>query len=110
MVVVNPARLVMIAVIMRRHLVQMSSLRLSLQDRANKSAQMYEYIASHEFADRLTEIEAAATALSDLDVVEKQAHDKVWDKRGRLVQGLVRSHGQIDARIQRIVQDPVAKP
>jgi hypothetical protein len=98
-IVANPARVVAIAMIVRRLLIQLASVRMSLQDRAKKSDEMYAYIASDGFAQLLAEIDAATTHLFEIDVQEQSAHALVWRKRGQLIQGIVKLQGRIEASI-----------
>lgn len=102
-IVANPARVVAIAMIVRRLLIQVAAVRMSLQDRVKKSDEMYAYIASDGFAQLLTEIDAATTDLLEIDVQEQSAHALVWRKRGQLIQGIVKSQGRIEASIEGIL-------
>lgn len=93
-ILANPARVRAIAEILREHLVQTHTLRLSNTEREKKQGELYSYIVSGRYAQHLDAIDAHAQKLLDLDVAEEKAHRKVWENRGALLKTLQRAEGK----------------
>jgi hypothetical protein len=102
-ILVNPARAVMVATILRKLMLQIHSLRLSNEAREEKTALVYSYITSDQFDQRLRQIDDLALDMLDLEVKEKKAHDATWTKRGTLIRSVQRAQGEISCEIDRIV-------
>jgi Uncharacterized protein conserved in bacteria (DUF2130) len=101
--IANPARVVILVHILRKHLVQTYSLRLSNEARTGKSTKLYEFIMSDVFAQLLDRMATLADKLLDIDVSEKKAHDKTWKTRGGYLCDLQKAHGDLSSAIDRII-------
>lgn len=102
-ILANPARVRAIAEILREHLVQTHTLRLSNTEREKKQGELYSYIVSGRYAQHLDAIDAHAQKLLDLDVAEEKAHRKVWENRGALLKTLQRAEGNLRTDVGRII-------
>lgn len=102
-IIANPARVVMVAEILRTHLIQCHSLRVSGKERDGKTAALYSYITSERFWQHLASLDSCSGKMLEIDVSEKKAHDKVWENRGRTIKQLQRAHGELRADIERII-------
>ena len=102
-ILVNPARAVAIAGLVRQQVVQAHCLCLSNEDREEKSLQLYSFITSERFATHLTKIQTTADCLLQLDVDEQTAHRKTWQKRGQLVNHVIKAQSDLKAEVERIV-------
>ena len=102
-VIVNPARAVAVATLLREQLIRMHAQRLNEEQRDEKMALVYEYITSTQFAQLMQRIEDYAEDLLELEVKEKKAHEQTWAKRGTIVKSLERTHGQLASAIDRLV-------
>lgn len=102
-IVANPARVPMLAWILRRHIIQTFSLRIAEQGRDDKTTALYAYITSERFWQHLESIENIADKFLGIDRDEKDAHDAVWKKRDRLIKSLLESYGGLCADIERII-------
>jgi|SRR6185437_15380645 len=102
-ILANPARVAAVAEILREHIVQTHALRLSNQEREKKKGALYAYIMSERFGQHLDSIETQTDKLLDLDVDEQTAHRTVWEKRGRLLKGVQKAHGNLRADVGRII-------
>lgn len=102
-VIVNPARVIVIAQILRDQIEQADTLRLSREARDEKAAQLYSFITSEQCAQLFDRIESQAQAVLDLDVTEKKAHDKTWNTRGTLVLSIERARATLQLEIERII-------
>jgi hypothetical protein len=102
-IVANPARVVVIAELLRQQLVQLHQQRASNEERATKMAAVYEFITSERCSQLLDSMVAAVKKLADLDVDELKAHNGVWKKRGELHKNLEKLHGKMRLEIDTII-------
>jgi len=102
-IIANPARVLMIAEVLRGHIIQTASLRIASKERDSKTAALYSYITSERFWDHLKSIDSCADKMLDIDVGERKAHDVIWEKRGRLIRSAQKSYGNVRADIERII-------
>ncbi|WLA81951.1 DUF2130 domain-containing protein [Bradyrhizobium elkanii] len=102
-ILANPARVKAVAEILREHIVQSHTLRLSNEEREKKQGELYSYIVSGRFAQHLDTIDAHAQKLLDLDVAEERAHRKVWENRGALLKNLQKAEGSLRTDVGKII-------
>jgi len=102
-IVANPARAVVLAQMLRTHVVRGHSLRLSNTARDEKTARLYKFIVSERCGQLMDQIDTLADDMLELDVREKKAHDAVWKRRGELIRSVQRSHATVTTEIDRII-------
>lgn len=102
-VIVNPARLVPLVAMLRKHVIQTHTLRLSAQDRDEKTAALYDFINSERCVQLFERIETLTDNMLDLEVKEKKTHDATWRRRGELIKSVQKAHGDITTEIDKIV-------
>jgi len=108
-VIANPAQVVAIVMILREHIIQMHRLRLSDHERDAKMAVLYDFINSDRCNQLFTQLDSLMKEMDDLEVTEKDAHDKTWKKRGQLTKNVQKViQGQLRAEIDRIIKDESA--
>ena len=105
-VVANPARVVALVSILRKHLIQVATMRLSDDARAEKMAALYDYVISERFNQLFSRLSVITEDMLDLEVKEKRAHDNTWKKRGELIRNSEQTEGTLAAEIDRIVTAP----
>lgn len=109
--VISPVSLEPIAHTLRDSLVKMAVLRLSNAAKAKAVQQVYDYLASNEYSNKMNDV---ATQLLDLGKDLKNEvdnHRRIWMKRYRAYQGLFNDIGAIDCKLRGLVQSlPDAKP
>ena len=103
MLVACPARVPVLAEILRDQVVRTHDLRVSKEDRESKTAALYDFITSERCAQLLNQVETLIDDIEGVDLAEKKAHDAVWQKRGRLLRTLLKSHGDFCFEINRAV-------
>ena len=81
-IIINPARVVHIAHILRQAMITMHVRGLSMKERAGKMNKLYRLITSEPYKRKFSEAGKITEEILDLDVQEKKAHDNVWRKRG----------------------------
>jgi hypothetical protein len=102
-IVVNPARALVIANLLRRHIVQTHGLRVSNEERTRKTEELYAFITSARCNQFLHDIHARSEDIEELDVKEKKAHEATWKRRGELVRSVQRSRNQLVEEFERII-------
>jgi hypothetical protein len=102
-IALNPARAVLVASVLRKHIVQLHGMRLSGVARADKANQVYAFITSDRFSQLLAQIETGAQRLLELDVKEKAAHDANWERRGQLIRSVERGRGELKVELDRLI-------
>ena len=108
-VVVNRARVVEIVGLLRQATVRMHLLGLSVNERAEKRDVLYKYITSEDYRQHLMEATRLTREILNLDVEEKRAHDKVWEKRGRMATRLRNVVRGIDTEVSAILEGRPAR-
>ena len=102
-VIANPARVLIVAEILRDHIIQTASLRVAGKERDGKTAALYSYITSERFWQHLKSFDSSMDKVLEIDAGEKKTHEAVWEKRGRLIRSAQKSYGNVRADIERII-------
>jgi hypothetical protein len=103
-IVINRARVVEMVGVLRREMIRMQGLKLSASERNQKRDLLYRYITSEDYRRHQAETGRIASALLDLDVEEKHAHDRVWEKRGKMMTRLRNVVRETDAEVGAILE------
>ncbi len=101
--IVTPGRVLVVANLLRKHIVQSHALRSSNDARAEKSAALYNFILSERCRQLLGTVETQADDLVDLDRKEERAHQALWKRRGELIRSVQRANGDLTFEIDRII-------
>jgi hypothetical protein len=102
-IIVNPARAVEMAIILRKQIIQMNLLNLSADEREQKMVVLYDYINSEAFRNQMDKLDELAKDLLELEVKEQSAHQNTWTKRGSLIRSIQRTYGHISNDVDCIV-------
>lgn len=99
----NPARVVAVVTLIRRHMVQTHTLRLSNAEREEKTARLYTFITSERCAQLLDRIEKQAADLLELQNKEIRWHKNNWEKQGEAYRAIQRAKADLDSDIHGII-------
>jgi hypothetical protein len=102
-IIAKPGRAVVIAMILRKQVVQLHCLKVSNDERSRKTDELYALMTSDRFEQFISTITKTAEQLEALQAQERKAHDSVWKKQGELYRTVIRSCTQFDEEIGRIV-------
>jgi hypothetical protein len=102
-ILASPARVVALVTIVRQHLIQTQTLRLSNEERTQKTAELYSFITSERCADLFTRIDTHAEDMLDLQVKEKKAHEAHWKREGELLRSVQKVRAEICTEIGAII-------
>ena len=99
----NPARVVSVVTLIRRHLLQAHILRLSSAERESKTAALYGFITSERCTQLLSRIDAYADELLEQQVKERKWHDAAWKKEGELIRSIQKGQAELSNEISCII-------
>jgi hypothetical protein len=99
----NPARVVSVAGIIRQHLIQVHTLRLSKIERENKTAALYEFITSEHCRQLLDRVDERAGSLLELQGKEIKWHQNNWKHQGAAIRAIQKAKGDLACEIDSII-------
>jgi hypothetical protein len=99
----NPARVVSVVTLIRRHLLQAHTLRLSGAERESKTAALYAFITSERCTQLFSRIDAHAVELLEQQVKERKWHDAAWKKEGELIRSIQKGQAELSNEISCII-------
>jgi len=99
----NPARVVSLAGIIRQHLIQVHTLRLSKIERESKTAVLYEFITSEHCKELLDRIDERAGSLLELQDKEMRWHQNNWKHQGTAIRAIQKAKVDLAGEIDSII-------
>jgi hypothetical protein len=102
-ILVNPARVVAIATIVRLHLIQLDTLRSSEIEREKKTEALYEFITSEQCCLLLDRIDTKAAGLLKLQEAEMKWHNNHWNKEGEALRDIQKAKADLAFSITSII-------
>jgi hypothetical protein len=109
-VVVTPQRLLDIAKIVRRMVIEIHRASLTQDGQAAKSEELYNYLASTEFRQIFDAVAGASDQLTELLGSERKWHERTWAKRQSAYNDIAQKTSAIDGRIRAIVEREKTDP
>lgn len=92
-----------IASALRHGLIEVSAAKASMVGRSEKLEMLYDYLSGNEFRQQIEGIvEAFVSMKNDLDA-EKRAMEKIWAKREKQIEKVVKNTGRMYGSLQGIV-------
>lgn len=102
-IIINPARVVAIAQIIRRQLTLVHTLRLSKSERTQKMAELFDFIISPRCRHLLERIESHAEKALKLQEKEMKAHQTHWKQEGQLLKSIQKVKAELEIEIDAII-------
>jgi hypothetical protein len=99
----NPARVVALVTIIRQHLLQLHTLRISKVQREKKTAALYEFITSVRCKQLLDRVDQRASALLDLQEKEIRWHKNNWEHEGTAIRAIQKAKADLTGEINAIL-------
>lgn len=99
----NPARVVLIAKIIRQHLQQLHAQRVSDVERDSKTAALYEFIVSERCTSLLSRIDERAEDLLEQQEKEMKWHENNWKKQGETIRGIQKAKADLENQVNLII-------
>lgn len=102
-VVANPARIIALIQLVRAHMVQSHTLRMSNAERTQKTAALYSFITSQQCADSFARLDELAESLLDIQTKEMKAHENVWKQQGLAIRSAMKVKAELRNQIDSII-------
>ena len=102
-IVAHPARILALAEILRRNILQTHELRIGNEQREQKTVALYAFITSERCKQLLDLIDAQAVKMLELDATEEKAHRLTWERRNKLIRSVKKVQGDLTFEIDRII-------
>lgn len=102
-ILANPARVVGIATLIRQHLLQIHTMRLSEVEREKKTGALYEFITSERYTRLLARVDERASELLELQAKEKKWHDNHWKNQGEACRSIQKAKADIENEVSSII-------
>ena len=99
----NPARVVILATIVREHMIQIHTLRLSEMERESKTVALYDFITSEQCSHLLGRIDQRADALLKMQEAEVKWHEKNWNAQGEAIRAIQKAKVNLETEIASII-------
>ncbi len=101
--VANPARVVALIHLLRRHMIQVEALRLSGQQRDKKTERLYDFVTSDRCVHLFDRIEAHSNDLARLQQKEKKDHETHWRRQDALHRAVHTSFSELRSEMDAII-------
>ena len=98
-----PARVLAIATILRQLMVQIHTLRMSNEQRDEKTAEVYAFITSDHCWQLLNAMQTSVDNLLEVEVTEQKQHQATWQKRGNMLKDMEKTRGKFVHELTRII-------
>ncbi|MCC7252628.1 DUF2130 domain-containing protein [Hyphomicrobium sp.] len=102
-IVAHPQRVLVLAQILRRHVIETHELRVGNDQRDEKTAELYAFITSDRCKQLLEHIALQAQRMLELEASEERAHRMTWEKRGKLIRSVQKVHSDLCFEIERVI-------
>jgi hypothetical protein len=102
-IVADPAWVVALVHLLRRHIVQMHVLSVGNEARQETAEALRQFIVSPAGIAQLDRLDGLTDNLANLDAREKQAHDKVWRERAGLTAAIQDAKEEYSDTINEII-------
>ena len=103
-IVASPGRVRELVMILRSQVIKSHLLGMSNESRAEKRENLYRFITSEHFQQKVDEVARLADEILELDVKEQNQHRRTWENRGRMLKQQQRAVGDIDVEIAAILE------
>ncbi|MDQ7842606.1 MAG: DUF2130 domain-containing protein [Armatimonadota bacterium] len=105
--VIHPDGVLHLAEVVRRMVIEVHRAGLSVVDRSQKTAELYQYLSGVEFRDTLADLIGISSKLQTELQKERRGHEQTWARREAAYKALLKKSGAIDASIRAIIERPV---
>jgi hypothetical protein len=102
-IVAVPQRVLALAEILRRHVIETHELRIGNEARDEKTAQLYAFVTSDRCRQLMEQIAREALRMAELDTAEEKAHRLTWERRSKLIRSVQKVHNDLCFEIERVI-------
>ncbi len=102
-IIAHPARVLSLVEVLRRHIVQTHELRLSNEQRDEKTAALYAFITSDRCKQLFEQVSSHTGKLLEIDAAEEKSHRLTWERRAKLINAVQRVRDDLVFEIERVL-------
>ena len=99
----NPARVVILATMIRRHILQLHTQRIGDIERKAKTAALYEFIISTRCSSFLARIDERAHEMLKEQEKEMTWHRNHWNREGEALRAIQKAKADLENQVSRII-------
>jgi hypothetical protein len=102
-IIAHPQRVLVLAQILRRHVIETHELRVGNEQRDEKTAELYAFITSDRCKQLFEQITLQTQRMLELEAAEERAHRVTWERRGKLIRSVQKVHNDLCFEIERVI-------
>lgn len=102
-IIAAPARVIVLAHLLRRQITQVHALRLRNELRDEKRDHLYDFIVSDRCTQLLDRIGSLSDDMLHLDAKEESSHRTVWNRRSELIRSIRSVHAEFTSEVDQII-------
>jgi hypothetical protein len=106
----NPARVVLVATLIRQHLLQLHALRVSNIERDSKTTALYDFIVSERCSSLLARIDERADDLLEQQSKEVRWHENNWKRQGEAIRAIQKAKADLGNQVHLIIGTSESTP
>ena len=99
----NPARVVSLVKILRQHVVQIYTMRVSAIEREKKTTALYDFITSEQYGHLARRVDERTNDLLKEQEKEVRWHENHWKREGEALRGIQKAQADIENTIASII-------
>lgn len=99
----NPARVVTLSSILRQHIIQVHTMRLSGVEREKKTVALYDFITSEQYIQLIRRVEERTNDLLNAQEKEVKWHEAHWRREGEALRGIQKAQADIENAVAGIL-------
>ena len=102
--IIHPSKVAYLAPLIRESVIALATSRLPEQEKISKMEEIYQYLQSPEFQERVNDVLNATENLRKLQAREKRTHENMWSKEEEEIKWIQQATLQIQNKIKAITQ------
>lgn len=102
--IIHPSKVAYLAPLIRESAIALATSRLPEQEKISKMEEIYQYLQSPEFQERVNDVLNATENLRKLQAREKRTHENLWSKEEEEIKWIQQATLQIQNKIKAITQ------
>ena len=99
----NPARVVIVATMIRQHVLRLHTQRIGDIERKAKTAALYNFIVSERFSSLLARVDERAEDLLKEQEKEIKWHKNQWKREGEAIRAIQKARAELENQVSRII-------
>lgn len=102
--IVHPSKVAFLVPIIRDSILTLAKSNLPEQEKASKMEELYRYVHSDEFQQKLNSLISSIENLRKLQAKEKRAHATTWSKQDEEIGEIEHATSQIQSKVKAIIE------